>query len=114
MMKFRNACAALMVVGLTAGCNGWPKAIEYSEAEHKPEKYVTYAPAADDQLVTVEFQGRRWMVQPAVMDMPGVKLQSVGTAGSSALFAPEGAAAPYDVVFAQAEGGKWRRVEPIE
>ena len=114
-MKFRNAYMALFVcTGLSAGCNGWPKAIEYTEAEQKPEKYATYAPAADDQLVTLEFEGRRWMVQPSMVDMPGVKLQSVGTSGSSALFAPEGAATPYDVLFAQGTGGKWRRVEPIE
>lgn len=113
-MRFRNAYAALMLIGLTAGCNGWPKAIEYSEAETKPEKYVTYAPAADDQVATVEFEGRRWMVQPGLVEMPGVKLQSVGTAGSAALYAPEGSTTPYDVLFAQGTGGKWRRVEPIE
>ncbi len=113
-MKFRNAYLAVLIVTVLTACKGWPDAIEYSEAEHMPEKYPSYAAAPADQVATIEFEGRRYIVQPALVEMPGVKLQSVGSGGSTALYAAEGAATPYEVLFAQAEGGKWRRVEPIE
>ena len=95
-----------------AACNGWPKAIEKSEAENHAEKYPTYA-AAPEQT-PFEFGGRHWMLSASTESLTGARRQSVGTAGNVTIYAPEGEQAPYSVLYAPAGGNKWHRVVPID
>ena len=95
-----------------AACNGWPQARPLDQEQNKPEKYPTYASTPADQP-SFTFAGRRWVVSPATVQLTGVDLQAVGTAGNTSVFAEQGATAPYAVLYAPA-GGKWRRVLPID
>lgn len=111
----RLAHIALIGAGLAlSACNGWPKAAPLKKAEHRPEKFPTYAAMPPQSADTFTFEGRRWMVEPAVVELHGASLESVGTAGSTSVYAQKGEASPYDVLYTPAEGGKWHAVQPIE
>ena len=103
----------LFVTGAVLACNGWPRAARLQEEQNKPEKYPTYA-ATPAEPSAFTFAGRRWMVSPATVQMTGVRLQAVGVAGSTRIYAEQGAATPYAVLYAPAGGTKWRRVLPID
>lgn len=113
-MRIRSAVAVLLSSAALVACNGWPKAAKLDQAEHKPEKYPTYAATPAEQVEVITFDNRRWMVEPKVTEMRGAALQSVGTAGHTALFARAGAETPYPVLFASVGGARYRRVVPIE
>lgn len=113
----RKTIAHATVLGVSLAlyaCNGWPKAAKLDEAEHKPEKYLTYDAIPAQATDTLTFEGRRWMVEPAVVELHGANLQTVGTAGGTAVYAEKGEASPYNVLYADAGGGKWHTVMPIE
>jgi hypothetical protein len=113
-MKSRNAFAILAVSAALTACNGWPRTVEFEQAEHKPEKFPTYAPTPADQAHTFEFDHRTWMVEPVLVDLRGAKLQAVGSGGGATLMAQTADQSPYAVLFAPAGGTKYRRVVPIE
>jgi hypothetical protein len=113
-MRIRIAVAILAGSSALAACNGWPKAIDYKEAEHKAEKFPTYAAAPAEQAATFTFEQRTWMVEPTLIDLRGAKLQAVGSGGGATLMAQTGDQAPYGVLYAAAGGTKYRRVVPIE
>lgn len=98
------------------GCNGWPKAGKLDQAEHKPEKYQTYAKTPAAQATTFAFENRTWMVEPATAELHAAKLTAVGTTNGIALFAPEGAQAPYSILYAPAAAGgtNYHAVVPVE
>jgi hypothetical protein len=113
-MRIRIAFAILAGSMALAACNGWPDAIEYEQAAHKPEKFPTYTATAADQAHTFTFEHRTWMVEPPVIDLRGAKLQAVGSGGGATLMAQTGDQTPYGVLYAPAGGTKFRRVVPIE
>lgn len=113
-MNFRSAVLVLLSGAALSACNGWPKAAELSEAEHKPEKYPTYAATAAEQTEIIEFQNRKWMVSPTVVELRGAKLESVGAGGHAALFAQAGTQTPYPLLYTPVGGTRYRKVEPIE
>jgi hypothetical protein len=113
-MKLRIAFAVLAGSTALAACNGWPKAIEFEQAAHKPEKFPTYAATAAEQTQAFTFEGRSWMIEPTVVDLRGATLVAVGSGGGGSLMAQTGDQAPYGVLFAPVGGSKYRRVVPIE
>ncbi|MGQ0815403.1 MAG: hypothetical protein ACT4O1_13250 [Gemmatimonadota bacterium] len=113
-MTIRIALAVLASSVALAACNGWPDASSSVEAANKPEKFQTYAPAAGEQVAMFAFADRRWLLEPAAIALPGVKLQPIGNAGTTSLYAPAGFEQPYDVLFARAGATRWRRAVPIE
>jgi len=115
MMTKRVAYAALLgaALGLSA-CNGWPQAPELAEVKNKPEKYPTYAAVPANQVQPFTFEDRRWMIEPAVLQLSGAALTGVGNAGSAGVFAPAGDQAPHNVLFSPAGGDRWHAVLPIE
>lgn len=113
-MKMRIAFAVLAGSTALAACNGWPKTVEYQQAEHKAEKFPTYTATPAEQAHTFEFDHRTWMIEPASVDLRGAKLQAVGSGGGASLMAAAGDQAPYSVLYAPAGGTRFRRVVPIE
>lgn len=105
--------AASLLLAAVVGCNGWPKAAELSEAQHKPEKFPTYA-KAPHETPTFTFENRTWMVMPTRENLHDAKLQQVGNAGTQALYAPAGSEAPHRLLFASAGGNEWYKAVPIE
>ena len=113
-MKSRLAFTAIFAGSILAACNGWPHAPELQQVTSKPEKYPTYAAVQPQQAATVTFDNRRFTVSPKAVDLHDAKLQSVGTAGSVSVYAPQGEASPYSALYAPAGGTKWYPVVPIE
>jgi hypothetical protein len=112
-MKIRTAFMIVAVGTFASACNGWPDSAPADEAENRPEKFPTYAPTAAEHASTFTFENRQWMVSASPVSFRGAKLQAVGTAGTTALYAPQGDAAPYGVLYTP-DGTKWRQVLPIE
>lgn len=112
----RRFAGGWLLLGMTAlaACNGWPRAPELEAARHKPEYYATYAATPGEQVQTVTFDNRRWLVSPARAWLRGVKLQAVGTAGRTTVYAEQGQRAPYSVLYAADASGNLHRVLPIE
>jgi hypothetical protein len=114
-MRIRFAGAGLLLGGaLLAACNGWPRAPELEQVQHKPEFYPSYATTPAEQVQIVAFENRRWLVSPASVALRGVKLVPVGTAAQTTLYAEAGQTAPFSALYAAGGGGKWRRVLPID
>lgn len=113
-MKIRFAFAVLAASAVLSACNGWPDSAEAELAENKPEKFPTYTATPAEQTQTLIFENRPWMVSVKPESLRGAKLVQVGTAGSTALYAPAGDEAPYPVLFTPAGGTNYRRVLPIE
>lgn len=113
-MNFRRTFSVLLSGAALVACNGWPKAAKLSEAEHKPEKYPTYAATAAEQTEVIEFQNRKWMVSPVVVELRGAQLEPVGSGGHAALFAQAGTQMPYPLLYTPVGGTRYRKVEPIE
>lgn len=113
-MKIRSVVAVLLSSAALMACNGWPKAAELERAEHNPEYYPTYSATPAEQVEVITFENRRWMVEPGVTSLRGARLEAVGTAGHTALFARAGSQTPYPVLFASVGGTRYRKVVPIE
>lgn len=113
-MRIRSAIAVLVSSAALVACNGWPQAAKLEEAEHKPEKYPTYAATAAEQVEVIEFQNRKWMVSPTVVELRGAKLESVGSAGQAALLVQAGTQTPYPLLYTPVGGTRYRKVEPID
>ena len=111
-MKMKFAFAVVML-GASVACNGWPRAAELSEATQKPEKYPGYS-ATPAEPPPFPFAGRHWIVSPPAFELRGARLQPVGTAGGMTLFAQPGTQAPYGELYTQAGGTKWRKALPID
>ena len=103
------ACGAALF-----GCNGWPRAADYKQAEHKPEKYVTYTATAARPGEPFTFDNRRWMVEPKAVNLHETALQPVGSAAGVSIYAPKGEQAPYGALYTPAGGTMWRAVVPNE
>lgn len=114
-MTIRLACGCL-IAGLAAlaACNGWPPATDLEQAQHKPEHYPTYATTPAEQVQTLNFANRRWLVSPAPVSIRGIALQPVGTAGQTTIYAEPGEAAPYGVLYAAGADGRFHQVLPID
>jgi hypothetical protein len=104
----------LLVGAVLAGCNGWPRAPDHEQAQHKPEFYPSYAATPAEQVQIVAFENRRWLVSPASIRLRGVKLVPVGTAAQTTIYAEAGQTTPFSALYASAGEGKWRKVLPIE
>ena len=113
-MRIRIAFAVLACSAALSACNGWPDSAEAEMAANKPEKFPTYIVTPAEQIPTISFENRPWMISAAAISLRGANLVPVGTAGSTALYAPPGDQTPYPVLFTPAGGNMWRRVLPIE
>jgi|SRR5687768_9697812 len=112
-MKIQTAFMVLATGALVSACNGWPDSHPAEEAENRPEKFPTYAATAPENATTFTFENRQWMVSSTPVSFRGAKLQAVGTAGATSLYAPQGDAAPYGVLYTP-DGTMWRQVVPID
>ena len=112
-MKIRMALIISAAGAVVSACNGWPDSHPADEAENRPEKFPTYAATAAENAAPITFDNRRWMVSASPVSFRGAKLQSVGSAGTTSLYAPQGDAAPYGVLYTP-DGTNWRQVLPIE
>lgn len=113
-MRIRFAFAILACSAALAGCNGWPDSTEAELAENRPEKFPTYATTPAEQTATITFENRPWMVSARPVTLRGAKLVTVGTSGTTSLYAQLGDPAPYGVLFTPAGRNQWQRVLPIE
>jgi hypothetical protein len=111
-MKIKIA-VIFFLAGMLGACNGWPRAPQFDEARDKPEKYPTYA-MTPLEPAPFAFSGRHWVISPATFEMTGARLEPIGTAGGTRIFAAQGASAPYTILYAPVGGTKWRRVLPID
>ena len=113
-MKIRFAFAVLAVSTAVSSCNGWPQTSDAEQAVNRPEKFPTYAATPAEQSPTITFENRPYMVAAKAESLRGARLQAVGTAGTTTLYAPSGDVAPYSVLYTPAGGTMWKRVLPIE
>lgn len=104
--------AAVTIVG--GGCNGWPDAIEFDAAAHKPEKYQTYAAAPAEAVPIFVAEHHRYMIMPTSSNLRLGRTRQVGTATGVSVFALEGDDAPFANLFAQAPDGSWRQIGIID
>jgi hypothetical protein len=88
---------------LCSACNGFPDSAPIAEAEHKPEKYLTYSKRSDLPVVTVD--GQRWVVLPGarVVGPPTIFRRLAGDAGGG-LFTLTSDTQPYDAVYVLVPG----------
>jgi hypothetical protein len=112
-MKIRMALLISAAAAVVSACNGWPDSHPADEAENRPEKFPTYTAAAAENAAPITFENRRWMVSVSPVSLRGAKLQAIGTAGTTSLYAPPGDVAPYRVLYTP-DGKNWRQVLPIE
>jgi hypothetical protein len=104
----------LIAAAQLAACNGWPKTIPYQQAEHKAEKYPTYA-ATPATSVEMFYAGQhRYMVMPGETNVRTARTAGVQASAPISVFALEGDEAPYAVLFARTPDGRTRTVAPID
>jgi hypothetical protein len=112
-----KAIVTLLGAGMVvmAGCNGWPTTLPYAQAETKPEKYQTYAPAAAEAVPMFYAGNHRFMVMPGHTNLRGARTSSVAATGSPvSAFALEGDEPPYGNLFARNADGSVSAVAAID
>jgi hypothetical protein len=112
----RSSKFAIMAVAsaVLSACNGGPEAIEYSEAEHKPEKYATYTATPADSVPMFVAEHHRYMIMPTASRLRLGRTQPVGSAGGASVFALQGDEAPYGNLFARTASGEVRAAMVID
>ena len=110
-IKFAIAAAGSAVL---SACKGWPDAIESSEAEHKPEKYVTYTATPADSVPMFVAEHHRYMIMPTASHLRLGRTQQVGSAGGAGVFALQGDQPPYGNLFARTASGEVRAAMVID
>ncbi len=105
---------ALIAAAVLVGCNGWPQTVPYEQAEHRAEKYPTYA-ASPASAVEMFYAGNhRFMVMPGEAQLRTARTVSVPANAPVSVFALEGDAAPYSVLFARTADGRTHAVAAID
>jgi hypothetical protein len=97
-MRFSMYVGALAAV-LSTGCHGFPYPEPIAQAEHKPEKYVTYTAAPETPLTVGQ---QRWLLLPgAYAGLPGTVL--VPVSGVAGVLRASWDDAPLDAIYGPGE-----------
>jgi hypothetical protein len=93
----------LLGAALCSACNGFPDPVPIAEAEHKPEKYLSYAKRSDAPVVTVD--GQRWVVLPgSTVVAPATAFRRLAGDQIGGLFTAAWDQAPYDALYVVVPG----------
>jgi hypothetical protein len=96
-----SMCVGALAVVFAAGCHGFPYPEPIAQAEHKPEKYATYAAAPETPLTAGQ---QRWLLLPgAYAGVPASVL--VPIPGTTGILRASWDDAPFDLIYAPGADG---------
>jgi hypothetical protein len=99
-----SRCFGVVAAVISSGCHGFPYPAPIAEAEHKPEKYVTYTPSPATPFTVGQ---QRWMLLPGAF--AGVATTSLLPVGTRSLFLSAGwDSPPYDQLYGRGTDGLLR------
>ena len=110
----KTAIRVILIAAAVTACNGWPKTVPFEQAEHRPEKYPTYAPSPAAAVEMFYAGNHRYMVMPGEINVRTARTAGVQGSAPVSVFALEGDEAPYSLLFARTADGRARAVAPID